>query len=135
MSITTTLARLFYAVDTKAMESLISVVPPGRYKFQVASLFNLVSQNAQECQKQQHALIAKYGVLDEKTNMCDVSKASQENQEAFTRAITELFNTEVTLDCNPILWSKLGEDADKKLSVKDVINLGPLLIDDEEGTK
>jgi hypothetical protein len=85
-------------------------------------------------QKQNNDLIKKHGIVDDKGQVSMIG-APTENVLAFNDAMSALVEEETTIPYEPIIWSKLGEDAHKKLTIADVRNLGTLLVEDETAIK
>jgi hypothetical protein len=126
--IKTTLGQLMAANQEKALAKVAEAIPPGGYHFCVAKLLDAVYKEIAGFNKQNQALVRKYGVVREDASISMVG-ASGENIEAFNDGIRELLELEVQIPYEPIVWAKLGEEAQKKLSVGDVQVLGPLLIE------
>lgn len=137
MSIKIPLSQLAVAQQAQALAHIDALVPPGAYKFRVAKLLNAVEHELTEYTKQQRALVLKLGVAQKDakgkpTGGFSMAGASPENLEAFGKAMEELLNTETLIPYEPIVWSRLGEEAQAKLSVGDIRALGPLLTDDSD---
>lgn len=139
MSIKITLGRLLGAVDSKAIANVSALVPPGSYHFRIAKLFDAIDREVTDFRKQNNALIKKFGVAEMRTEG-NVSKltgnismvgATPENITAFNDAMAELLAMETSIPYEPVIWSKLGEEAQKKLTINDVRALGPLLVEDD----
>lgn len=130
MSIKTTLNQLVLAMQAGALNHIGEAIPPGGYAFRVAKLLAAVDVELTSYQKQNQALVRRYGKLDEQGNV-SVATASLDAQGDFSRAMTELLAQEVTIPYEPIIWSKLGEEAIKKITIRDVHALGLLLVETE----
>jgi len=130
MSIKTTLNQLVLAMQTGALNHVSEAIPPGGYAFRAAKLLTAVDVELTSYQKQNQALVRKFGKPDEKGNI-SIANATPEAQEAFGKAMTELLAQEVTIPYEPIIWSKLGEESTKKLTIRDVHALGPLMVETE----
>ena len=134
MSIKTTLGQLKNANDARALAKVSDLIPPGSYKFRVAKLIDAVEADLKGLHKQHVDLLKKYGVPGKDASgqaMLTVVGAAPENIEAFNDAFGKLLETETLVPYEPILWSKLGTDAQEKLTVGDVRALGPLLVEDD----
>jgi hypothetical protein len=135
MAIKIVLSHLVAAVQSQALAHLSELIPPGGYAFRVAKLLDAVDREMADYNKQQRALITKYGVRDSAKNTISMAEATVENIEAFNKGMAELLDSEVTIPYEPIIYSKLGEEAQKKLSIRDVQALGPLLVEELPGAE
>jgi hypothetical protein len=143
MSIKITLGQLSTAASSQALAHTSALIPPGSYQFRAAKLLDAVEKELEGIRKQNNALIKKYGVAQtvEKdgkqvpTGNISMVDASPENVVAFNDAMTELLNSETTIPYEPIIWSKLGEEAQRKLTINDVRALGPLLVEELPGAE
>jgi hypothetical protein len=136
MSIKITLRQLEIANQTKALAAVSDLVPPGGYHFRVAKLLNAVEADLNGLAKQKQALFKKYGKpgvdKDGKDNgTLTLVGATPEQIMAFNDDMAALLDTETTIPYEPIIWSKLGEKAQEKLTINDVRALGALLVEDE----
>jgi hypothetical protein len=131
MSIKLKLRQLVLAMQSQALTHVAEAIPPGGYHFRVSKLLSAVDVELTNYQKQNQALVRKYGKPDEKGNI-NVAEAEFEAQEAFNLAMAELGNQDVVIPYEPIIWSKLGEEAQKKLTIRDVHALGALLVETED---
>lgn len=127
--IKTTLGQLYAADQRKALTKVAEIIPPGGYHFRVAKLLDAVAKEIVGFNKQNQALVKKYGVVHEDGSI-GMAGASVENIEAFNNGIHELLELEVQIPYEPIIWAKLGEEAQKKLSIGDVQLLGPLMVEE-----
>ena len=135
MSIKTTLGQLKIANDLKVLARVLDLVPPGAYKFRAAKLLDAVEADLKGVNKQHMELLKKYGVegRDERGNKTlTTTGAKPEDVDTFNEEFDKLLESETTIPYEPILWSKLGAEAQEKLTVGDVLRLGPLLVDDTE---
>jgi hypothetical protein len=139
MSIKTTLNQLIVAADAKAIAHVNELVPPGGYKFRVAKLLDAVEREIAEYRKQNNELIRKYGIAEvekdaegkeKPTGNITLTGAPAENVMAFMTAVQELLLIEVTIPYEPIIFAKLGTDAQDKLTINDIRALGPLLVEE-----
>jgi uncharacterized protein YbaA (DUF1428 family) len=141
MSIKTTLAQVVVAFESGTVNNVCGVIPPGSYHFRVAKLVDAAEHDYKDYLKQKQALFKKYGVpqtveKDGKqvpTGNLTLIGATPENIMAFNDAMSALLDTETTIPYEPIIWSKLGDEAQKKLTVSDVRIMGPLLVEELEG--
>jgi hypothetical protein len=141
-SIKTTLAQIAKAVESRAIEHVSALVPPGAYQFRVAKLLDAVEREYNGFIKQRNALVRKYGVpqVVEKdgkqvpTGNIGLFGTTVENTIAYNDAMGTLLDEETTIPYEPIIWGKLGDEA-KKLTVGDVSALGPLLVEDLPATE
>ena len=130
MSIKITLGHLMLAVQSQATARVAEMTPPGAYKFRVAKLLEAVDKEAADFRKQNNALIQKHGITDDQGNPTMVGAPTMQVL-AFNDAMQNLTEVEVVIPYEPIFWNKLGPDAQAKLTIGDVRNLGPLLVEDE----
>lgn len=139
MSIKITLGQIVAAFESGAIANVSAVIPPGRYHFRVAKLIDAVERDYKDFGKQRQALFKKYGVpqmvvkdgKEVPTGNLTLLGATPENIQAFNDALLELIETETTIPYEPIIWTKLGEEAEKKITINDVRALGPLLIEED----
>lgn len=130
MSIKTTLGQLLAANDSGALKQIAETIPPGGYQFRVAKLLDFVEREILGFRKQNEALVKKYSTPDDKGNYTMIG-ASVENVQAFNAGMQELVDEEVIIPYEPILWAKLGEGGQSKLSIAHVRALGPLLVESD----
>jgi hypothetical protein len=133
----TTLGKLKRCNDLGTLGKISELVPPGSYKFRVAKLIDAVEADLQGMHKQHTALLKKYGVpaKDDKGNaVLTTVGAPPANVEKFNEEFGKLLETETTIPYEPVLWSRLGKEAQDKLTVGDVRLMGVLLVDDTEDT-
>ena len=134
MSIKTTLNHLVLAMQSQALNHISEAIPPGGYHFRVAKLLAAIDVELTNYQKQNQALVRKYGKPDEKGNI-SVIGIDVAALDTFNAAMTDLLAQDVTIPYEPIIWSKLGEEAQKKLTIRDVHALGALMVETEEDAK
>jgi hypothetical protein len=126
--IKTSVCKLVGAMQCKALAHVAEAIPPGGYHFKLAKLLAAIDVELAEYQKQQQSLIRKFGAgLD--GNTIAIDQWSPENKKNFNAAMTELLDVEITFSCEPIVWSRLGEDGQMKLTVGDILMLGDLIIE------
>jgi hypothetical protein len=135
MSIKIVLSHLVAAVQSQALAHVSELIPPGGYAFRVAKLLDAVDREMTDYNKQQRALIMKYGVKDAAKGTVSMTGVSLEALEAFNKGMSDLLDAETTIPYEPIIYSKLGEEAQKKLSIRDVQALGALLVEELPGTE
>jgi hypothetical protein len=135
MSLKTTLGKLKRAYDLGVLGKITELIPPGSYKFRVAKLIDAVEDDLQGLHKQHRLLLEKYGIRSkdaEGNAVLTTVGAADDSVEKFNKAFEALLETETTIPYEPILWSKLGKEAQDKLTIGDVRLLGVLLADDTE---
>jgi hypothetical protein len=131
-SIQLTLGRLINAVQPGTLAKVSEQIPPGAYHFRVAKLLDAVDVEMTGYGKQQQALFKKYGIPgkgDKGQDILTLVGAPPEDIVAFNDAMGALLAVEVMIPYEPIIWEKLGEEAQKVLSIQDVRVLGPLLVE------
>ena len=134
MSIKTTLNQLVLAMQSGALTRVSETIPPGGYHFRVAKLLAAIDADLTNYQKQNQALVRKHGKADEKGNI-SVTGVDAATLGKFNDAMADLLAQEVTIPYEPVIWSKLGEEAQKKLTIRDVHAMGPLMVETEEEAK
>jgi hypothetical protein len=134
MSIKLKLEEVVKAVQSGALKRLAGYVVPGSYGFRAAKLISAAEREHQEFAQQNQALVRKYGVPEERdgkpTGQITLAGASVETIKAFNDDLLALLNTETTIPYEPLVFSKLGPEVQTKLTVADIMALGPLLQDD-----
>jgi hypothetical protein len=128
------LNRLVFAVETKILAKVGDLIPPGGYLFRAAKFLNAVEREYGDYVKQRNALIVKYGVDGKDVNgraTKTLAGASPENIAAYSDAMSALLDVETTIPYEPIIFAKLGPEAQTKLSINDVRALGSLIVEDE----
>jgi hypothetical protein len=136
MSIKITLGQIDRANTSGTLSKVSDLIPPGAYKFRVAKLLDAVERELQASNKQRQALFKKYGKpgKDDKgkdNGTLTVVGIEPEALMAFNDALAALLVEETTIPYEPIIWGRLGPEAQEKLSVGDVRLLGPLLIEED----
>jgi hypothetical protein len=131
-SIKLTLGRLLNAIA--ALNKVADLIPPGAYFFRVAKLLDAVDAEVVGYNKQRTAIFKRYGIPGKGENGQETLTfigAAPENVLAGSDALADLLNVETTIPCEPIIWTKLGEEAHKVLTIQNVRDLGPLMVEDE----
>jgi hypothetical protein len=126
------LGTLVTAVQSGTLAKVAGLILPGAYNFRVAKLLDAVDAEMAGYGKQQQALFKKYGIPgkgDKGQDILTLVGATPENVVAFNDAMGALLAVEVMIPYEPIIWEKLGEEAQKVLSIQDVRVLGPLLVE------
>lgn len=136
MSIKITLAQLDRANTAGVFTRLSDLIPPGAYKFRVAKLLDAVDHELLAMNRQRQALFRKFGKpgkdADGNNNgTLTVVGIEPEALMEFNDAISELLAAETTIPYEPVIWTKLGSEAQEKLSIGDVRLLGPLLNEED----
>lgn len=136
MPINITLGRLVLAVQSKAIEHVSALIPPGAYRFHVAKLIDAVEKEYQAWETQNNALVSKHGVPSKDAAGNDIitmNGTTPDVFDAFSSAARDLYAITVMLPYAPLVWSKFGPEGEK-LTINDVRALGPLLVESEEAT-
>jgi hypothetical protein len=127
MEIKTTLRQL--VESNRTLNKIAEIIPPGAYRFVAAKFLAAAWAELQGFNEQQSALVRQYGVEAEKDGkkVFGMEGAPLESVDAFNGKMRELLGLEVTLKCDPLDWSKIGDKAQETLTVGDIASLGPLL--------
>jgi hypothetical protein len=132
-SIKSPLGKVVNAVSTGALGRILEQIPPSAYAFRVSKLVEAVEAEHVAFQKQNNALVRKHGVADPKFGHT-MRDAPAGQIEAFNDGINELFAMEIMIPYEPIIWSKIPEAAQTKISASDmhVLRLAGLLVETAE---